>query len=394
MSSPAQMAAVRSVVLVLQSVAVGGMEAHVRYLARELRRRYIAVAVVVPESSEFDELAGFVRSEGSEVLRLDTDARQGRGRQVRAAVRLVRILRRRRADALHLHTGGATGGLFVAAAARLASRATVVVTEHDVPGERPAAWDRAARTAMDRFLHCLVAVSRRNASLRRERQGVRCRHFAAILNGVPIPEQSPGAALSNRHEVRDELGIGGDAVVVGSLVRLAPGKGLHDLLQALARARDPRVRLLLVGDGPLRPELEALAAGLGVSERVHFAGHQRQPARYLDAMDVFVLAVPSGSMSIALLEAMAHGLPSVITFCGPEEAVIDGETGLCAPPEDPQGLAAALNRLARDPDLRLRLGRDGASYVRARFSAERVADDLLAVYGLCGPGSIPSRLRA
>ena len=139
MSSPAQMAAVRSVVLVLQSVAVGGMEAHVRYLARELRRRYIAVAVVVPESSEFDELAGFVRSEGSEVLRLDTDARQGRGRQVRAAVRLVRILRRRRADALHLHTGGATGGLFVAAAARLASRATVVVTEHDVPGERPAA---------------------------------------------------------------------------------------------------------------------------------------------------------------------------------------------------------------------------------------------------------------
>ena len=125
-----------------------------------------------------------------------------------------------------------------------------------------------------------------------------------------------------------------------------------------------------------------------------FAGHQRQPIRYLDAMDAFVLAVPAGSMSIALLEAMAHGLPSVITFCGPEEAVVDGDTGLCAPPEDPDGLALALRSLTQDPDLRLRLGRNGAAYVRARFSSERVADDLLAVYNLRNTGSIPSQLIA
>jgi glycosyltransferase involved in cell wall biosynthesis len=249
-----------------------------------------------------------------------------------------------------------------------------------------------ARAAMDRLLHCLIAVSRRNGSLRRDRLRVRCRHFVAILNGVPITEQSPEEIASNRHGVRRQLGIAPDAVVVGSVVRLAAGKGLHDLLHAFAKIEEPRAQLLLVGEGPLRPELEACATGLGVAGRVLFAGHQRAPGRYLDAMDMFVLAVPAGSMSIALLEAMARGLPSVITFCGPEEAVIDGRTGLCAPPEDPDGLAAVLGRLARNPGLRRQLGRDGAAHVRSQFSSERVVDDLLIAYGVRSVASIPGRL--
>jgi glycosyltransferase involved in cell wall biosynthesis len=370
------------------------METHCRYLAAELGRRSISVAVVIPEGSEFDELARVVASEGSDIVRLDTDARQGRWRQIRAAIRLMRLVRRRRADALHLHTGGATGGLFVVATARLATGATVVVTEHDVPFERPLLWDRVARAAMDRTLHCLIAVSRRNASLRRTRLGVSCRHFVAILNGVPVAEESPEVTASNRDGVRRELGIADDAVVIGSLVRLAEGKGLNDLLPAFARVGEPGAQLLLVGEGPLRPELETLAADLGVADRVRFAGHQRKPAPYLDAMDVFVLAVPAGSMSIALLEAMARGLPSVITFCGPEEAIVSGRTGLCAPPDDPEGLGKVLDRLAADGDLRSRLGHDGASHVRARFSSQRVADDLLAVYDVRNLGSVPPRLEA
>jgi len=88
--------------------------------------------------------------------------------------------------------------------------------------------------------------------------------------------------------------------------------------------------------------LEALVDSLRVADVVHFAGNQRQPGRFLDAFDVFVLAVPEGSMSIALLEAMARGVASLITFCGPEEAIRPDETGVCGPPNDPVGLAAAL----------------------------------------------------
>jgi glycosyltransferase involved in cell wall biosynthesis len=384
---------VRSVALVLQSTALGGMEAHCRYHAAELVRRGLRVSVIVPRDAAFDELAGAVRREGCAVARLDTDARRGRLRQLAGAIRLWRLVRSARADVVHLHTGGATGGLLTVAVARLA-RATVVVTEHDVPAGVPRARDRRARRLLDRLAHCVVAVSRRNAGLRLAALGPTRARLASVPNGVPVPAPAPGEVERNRREVRARLDIPAGAFVAGSLVRLAPGKGLPDLLRAFAllEADGPAV-LLLVGEGPMRDELSALARDLGVADRVRFAGHQPAAAPFLDAMDAFVLAVPAGSMSIALLEAMARGLPPVITFCGPEEAVVGGRTGLCAPPGDPVGLAGALDRLARGPELRRRLGEQAAAYVRERFSAARVADDLLAVYRVRARG-LPERLRA
>jgi glycosyltransferase involved in cell wall biosynthesis len=382
---------VGSVVVVLQSTAVGGMETHCRYHVAELRRRGLRVDVVVPEAAEFDDLAGFFA--GGAVVRLDTDARRGRLRQLLNSWRLLRAIHRARADVVHLHTGGATGGLFVVAAARLGSRATVVITEHDVPAEDPRRWDRFARAVMDRLTDCVVAVSRRNASLRVERLGRPRVRLARVLNGVPVPALSEGEVAANRRAVRGRLGIPADATVVGSLVRLAPGKGLTDLLRAFAQLPERgSAVLLLVGDGPLRDELDALARELGIAERIRLAGHQPDPAPFLDAMDVFVLAVPAGSMSIALLETMGRGLPPVITFCGPEEAVQPELTGLCAPPSDPAGLAGALARLTSDAGLRRRLGRAAAEHVATRFSAGRVADDLMAVYRV-RRAPLPDRLR-
>jgi glycosyltransferase involved in cell wall biosynthesis len=126
---------------------------------------------------------------------------------------------------------------------------------------------------------------------------------------------------------------------------------------------------------------------------VHFAGHQPNSAPYLDAMDMFVLPVPSGSMSIGLLEAMARGLPSIITFGGPEEAVIDCVTGLTSPPHDPPALAKTIEKLANNPELRRALGEAGSAHVRAGYSVGRVADDLLMVYR-CRRSPLPGRLLA
>jgi glycosyltransferase involved in cell wall biosynthesis len=99
-------------------------------------------------------------------------------------------------------------------------------------------------------------------------------------------------------------------------------------------------------------------------------------------------------MSIALLEAMALGLPAVITFGGPEEAVIDGRNGFCPPPANPPALAAALWRLVSDESLRQSLGRAAADDVRDHFSISRVADDLLQVYAAARGGPLPEHLRA
>ena len=383
------------IALVLQSTAAGGMETHVIDLAHEYARRGIEVLAVVPPDASLDDVARRFAAPGIEVVRLNTDARDGRLSQLRQATAYVRLLRRFRPDAVHLHTGGATGGLAAIVIARLGSRAVVALTEHDVPVESPRPAQRAARIALDHAAHAVIAVSRRNAALRKKRIGVRCGVFAAVLNGVPPPSATSAERAADRSEVRNRHGIAADAVVVGSLVRLAPGKGIDDLIRAFAlvRAKQP-AKLLLVGDGPLREEAVALAASLGNSTDVIFAGSQAQPGLYLDTMDVFALAVPAGSMSIALLEAMARGLPPVITFGGPEEAVIDGESGLTANPNDPVHLASQISRLAADGAFRAALGARAAAHVRRHFSVARVADDLMEVYAAARTGRLPMRLRA
>jgi len=382
------------VLLILQSAAVGGMETHAIDLAAEYSRRGIRVSVVVPESPLFDGVADRFRSGGARVERLDTDARRGRAAQLQRWLRLMRVSRDVHPDVVHLHTPGATGGLAVLIMARLVARATLIVTEHDLPNNRWGRWDLVNRLLMDRLSDSLIAVSRRNARLRVRRLRSAPHQFAAVLNGVPVRDVPGPERDENCRRVRAQFGISPESVVIGSLVRLDQGKGLPDLIEGFSYVVAQRpCELLLVGSGPLRAQLEELAASLGVSSHVHFAGNQTTPAAFLDAMDVFALAVPAGSMSIALLEAMERGLPAVITFCGPEEAIVDGETGLCAPPNDPQGLGKVLLRIVEDEQLRTRLGRAAAAHIRRNFSVERVADDLLEIYASARQGAIPARLK-
>jgi glycosyltransferase involved in cell wall biosynthesis len=378
--------------LVLQSTSVGGMETLCVDICAELVHRGVEVMAIVPKPETFDDLGGRFLRAGGIVRRLDTHGLRGRSRQAIRLLSLVQICRQWRPDVVHVNTGGATGGLAVVLAARYAAGAFTVITEHDVPMASPSRHQRLARWAMDRHVHAIIAVSKRNARLRAERLDTPRQKLVSILTGVPIAEVSQTMRGRNRRDIRAEMGIESQEVVLGSLVRLAEGKGMHDLLRAFAIAGRPSWKLLIVGDGPLRGELETLAADLGVAGDIRFAGHRSEPIPYLDAMDAFVLAVPAGSMSIALLEAMARGLPPVITFCGPEEPVLDGETGLCAPPSDPGGLAIVLRRMLADADLREQLGRQAEGYVRRHFSIERVVDDLTELYR-GGSGAIPARLR-
>jgi len=385
----------RRILFVLQSVSLGGMETVAMHVAVELARRGAVVGMVLPTDSVFDAFADRCAAGGLQVQRLTTDARGGCHLLPRRLLRFGALVKAWRPDVVHLQTGGATGGLGVLALSRLLPGCTVVATEHDVPTPTPDPGLRLSARLRDRVRHALVAVSRRNARLRHERLPTLRGRYAAILNGIPLPDPDSAERAEARRRIRAALAVPDDETVFGSIVRLAEGKGLRDLLQAFAlvRAAGP-CRLVLVGDGPLRSELEHLTDELGIRESVTFAGFQREPAPYLDAIDAFVLAVPAGTGSIALLEAMAAGVASIITFCGPEEAIIHGETGLCAPPNDPVGLGAALQRLVDDVPLRTELAAAAAAHIRRHFSVARVTDDYLEVYRQARAGAVPDRLRA
>jgi glycosyltransferase involved in cell wall biosynthesis len=381
--------------LILQSATIGGMESHCIELAAELGRRGATVRAVVPREAALDPVASTLSRNGAIVERIDTDARGGRLAQLLGIARLIRTARRFAPDVVHVHLGGATGGLAAVLVARLATKAVVVVTEHDVPSAGPGVKQRISRRLLDRALHVLVAVSRHNAHLRLQRLGAPAGKLAVVLNGAPLPAVSPAASAANRARIRTALGLAADTTVIGSVVRLAPGKGLPTLLSAFAIVQKRLdARLLLVGGGPLEPDVHNMASQLGIQDKVVTAGHQPDPGLFVDAMDVFVLAVPIGSGSIALLEAMARGKPAVITFGNGEEAVVHQQTGIWAPPEDPDALAAALLGLSLDHDLRERLGHAAARHVNQHYSVERLVDDLVDVYVTARVGSIPAGLHA
>jgi len=159
-------------------------------------------------------------------------------------------------------------------------------------------------------------------------------------------------------------------------------KGHRYLLQAIAALPYKDVHVAIVGDGPQREALEALAKELGLASRVTFAGNQADVAPWLQSFDLFCLpSYANEGVPQALMQAMACGLPVVTTPVGSiEEIVTDGDTGVLVPPEDADRLRDAIARLLDDAPLRQRLGVRAAQLARERFGDERMVDRMLAVF--------------
>jgi glycosyltransferase involved in cell wall biosynthesis len=234
-----------------------------------------------------------------------------------------------------------------------------------------------------RLLDHLVCVSEKNCQDRARYLYTPPDHTSIVVNGVAPEEFVPADPVTLR-DLRKKLMLPEKARVIGSVVRFVSEKGLNYLLDTMPAvlAQHPDTYLLLVGDGPLKGELEAQATRLGIRERVIFAGFHSDPRPYLSLFEVFVLPVPFGSMSIGLLEAMAMRRPVIITF-GDKESVIHEETGLLAPPRDPEALARAIVRLLANPEVAHMYGEAARKRVEERFSAASVAHTLSTIYLAC-----------
>ena len=193
-----------------------------------------------------------------------------------------------------------------------------------------------------------------------------------IPNGVDTRHYAP-ATLQRRIDARSVLGLHPDAIVFGCVARITPVKRHVDLLDAFADVRRnvPQARLLLVGDGPGLPEIQAKIAELGLGEDVHLLSFRDDVADLLPAMDALVLCSSSEGMSNAILEAMACGLPVVATAVGGNLHLVQHEqTGLLVPPLDPISLAASLQWLAQSPLARKRMGLAARMRIEREFSLD------------------------
>lgn len=369
------------VLLFTNSVAEGGMEKHVLLLAKYLDRQRFEVFGISPNwaaTTKFTRELGEVTDYSTTIT---PDRRYGLWSELKECYRLFRQARRWKIQVMHIHGTTYRGQVMAMLTGRLAGIHKIYITEHLVPEKPLPTYEKFSRNLFSRLVSGIVCVSEKNYASRSAYIYTPESRTLIVNNGVDVNDFNPISA-ETLDELRAKYDIPAHASIVGTVVRFEPEKGLEYLLQAMVQIRQacPESYLLMVGDGSLRTELEKEVARLGLSEYTRFAGFQTDPRPFLGLIDAFVLPVPFGSASIGLLEAMAMHKAVVITFGGNGEAVVDGETGFCAEPRNPDSIAQAVIKILQNPELKRRLGNAARQYVELKFSAERVACELGNLY--------------
>ena len=354
--------------LVVDSLDVGGAERHVADLALALGHEghgpEVACSVAGPLSARLDGAGVPVRPLVGRLVKRRASAAY--------AHRLRRLVREGRFDLVHAHVYAST---VAAAVATLGAGIPLVVTEHT-----EASWQGPGARLLNgwvcRRARRVIAVS--DAIRRRaiERDRVPPERVTVVPNSVAptaAPEHSPP-------DIPD--GLRGRPLV-GVVARHQPEKGVQTFLKAAARValRFPEVRFLVVGDGPLRGELEFLAERVGLSGRAYFLGFRSDAASIMRSLDVLVVPSRTEGSPLVTLEAMAAGVPVVASAVGgiPDQIRHESE-GLLVPSGDPVALSDALLRLLGDPGFGRALGEAGRLRAATEFGYATMLRRIEAVY--------------
>ncbi|WP_217914885.1 glycosyltransferase [Miltoncostaea marina] len=361
------------VVMLIESVRGGGAERFTVGLARALEGP--GCEVVVCASRDPGRNRDPIDHEtGVRVLML------GRRRTLSplAWLPLVRYLRRERVDVLHSHMFGSN--VWGALLGRLAGVPVVIATEHSWTYEGQRLRKLIDGLWVGRLSTAFVAVSPEDARRMVELERVPARKVRTIPTGLlRDPDELRGAP----GRLRDELGLPPETPLVGAIAMLRPMKAVDVLVDAFARllGRVPGAHLVVAGDGPLRGEVEARIAALGVGDRVHLLGVREDVPAILRSLDVVVLPSDSEGSPIALIEAMVAGRAIVATRVGGMPMILDdGRCGELVPRRDPQALADAVAGLLEDPARRAALGGLAQRRALADFTLEGVARQWQALY--------------
>ena len=293
--------------------------------------------------------------------------------------RLRQALSEAEIDLLHVHLD--YSNIFgVAAALSLRAKRPIVLSHmHDDPLSRHPSWFRLALATVASRVEAHVTATPGVAKATMKGLWHRPRRIEVIAPGINLKAFSvERCAEPAIRELRRDA-----KQVVGAVARLAPQKAIRSALEAMPYllSKEPSTRLLVVGEGPSRPALEAQCERLGISASVTFLGYVSDVATAYAAMDVLVLPSQHEGFGIVLIEAMAMGVLVVATKVrGIEEVVDDGDTGLLVPYDDPQALASNILRLFDDRDLRTRLKAAARRKVERNYTRERMVRDFEALY--------------
>ncbi|HEX2251165.1 MAG TPA: glycosyltransferase family 4 protein [Gemmatimonadales bacterium] len=361
---------VKIVLMVTRAEPVGGAQIHVRDLATALRAQGHVPTVITSGSGQFIE---DLRARSIPVIILDHLTAPMRPIQdLRALQELLTVLKELRPDLLTAH--GAKVGILGRVAARTL-RIPLIVTVHGwacAPGtpRLQAAVSRRLERLIGPLATKLITVSDFDRRFGVESRLVHAHRVVTVHNGMP---DVPPTLRSSPGEMPPRLIM---------VARFEPQKDHITLLRALGGVQDRRWELELIGDGPLRSQMESLAEDLGIKGQVHFRGQRKDVAELLARAQISLLISNWEGFPLSILESMRAGLPVVASAVGGvEESVRDQETGYLVPRGDADTLRDRIERLLTDPSLRVKLGANGRRAYEQHFTLERMVAKTLAVYG-------------
>lgn len=345
--------------------ARGGAEEHILTLLRGLDRRCFRFHLVC--SPEVAEAMGKDLPADVELLPLRYDSIKQWG----AAMQLRSWIRERQIQILHSHLFyssfyGSPVGWSAGVPLVIETPHIRELWRHGLKGSY--VIDRAAARFVDRF----IAVSHANAKYLVEEKGIPQKKVHVIQNGSDLSRFRPDHRVPAG--MRESLGFGqGDPILLVA-ARLEPQKGHSVLLNAMPDVvrEFPNVRLVCLGDGALRNELEAQTARLGLGSNVTFVGFRSNVQDWLALCDFTVLPSFFEGLPLVAIESLAAGRPMVASAVdGTPEVVVDGRTGITVPPGEPKALAQAICSMLRSAEMRNRMAEQGRTWVLDHFTQER-----------------------
>ncbi len=337
------------------------------FLVRELwRRKYPVIFVVQPESPLHFKASGDGLPLFPLKIRNELD--------LFAVMKLAYLMKRRKCLLAHFHDAHSVAvGSLASCLARVPLR--VISRRVDFPLKKNFFSSRKYRKNVD----VIIAISEAVKEVLK-RSGIPEEKIRVISSGIDF---SPFEGVSSSDYLRREFSFSKDDYLVGIIAHLADHKGHIYLLQAaqILKEKAPKIKVIVVGEGPLRMELNRQVKNSALEDIVFFLGFREDIPQILGSLDLFVLSSYLEGLGSSLLDAMASRLPVVATQAGGiPEVVVHGETGLLVPPRDPEALAKAILTLYKDRNLSSRLGEKGYQLVHQRFSVEAMAEKVISLY--------------
>ena len=365
------------VALFIDTTEFAGTERYILDLGCALRDLGVEAKIACPASSPLAERAS---AEGLTVIPISQA-----GLINRPAVKtLVDLFRSDQLDIVHANNGRTS--LASALAVRQARKGRFVATQHFLDPEHAshtgvkATIFHAAHRWVSRYMaHCVAISEAARAGVLRRREAPE-QKVTTILNGIrPLDSQK----LSSSEQIRAELRMTLDTPLIVCAARLEREKDVQSLIAAMVevKAAFPEARCVVAGQGAQKEMLTAQINAAGLQGTVQLLGFRQDAQALIHAGDIFVLPSLAEPFGLVILEAMSLGRPVIATDAGgPREIVEQGVTGLLVPPSNPPALAAAICKLFADRPATEAMGRRGLERFQARFTAARMAQDMLALY--------------